>query len=156
MKIIVVSDSHGRVGSLLEAVEREMPDRMFHLGDLIRDAQELQSVYPDIPMDAVEGNCDGWSVQKHDLEVTVGGLRFFLTHGHFYQAKFGPGALLQEGRARGVDAVCYGHTHEPVAQLQPDGLWLINPGTVGGIHNRATYGVLTVEDGTLDVQIKPL
>lgn len=156
MKILVVSDSHGRVADLLEAVEREEPDRIFHLGDMIRDAQELQAVYPNIPMDAVEGNCDGWSTQRQDLEVTVGGLRFFLTHGHFYRAKFGPGALLQEGRKRGVDAVCYGHTHEAVAQLQPDGLWLINPGTAGGVHNKATYAALTVEGGALEVRIEPL
>lgn len=157
MKILILSDSHGRVGNLLEAVERELPDRVFHLGDLIRDVEELESVYPDLPVSAVAGNCDGWSASgPEELEVKAGGLTFLLTHGHRYHAKLGPGALLREGRNRRLDAVCYGHTHEPVAQLQPDGMWLINPGTAGGVGNKATYGVAVIEDGRMSVQIKAL
>ncbi len=54
--------------------------------------------------------------------------------------------LLDRGRERDIGCLCYGHTHEPVAQLQSDGRWLINPGTAGGIGNRATYAVVQVED----------
>lgn len=64
--------------------------------------------------------------------------------------------MLQEGRERGIGCLCYGHTHEPVAQLQIDGRWLINPGTAGGIGNRATYAVVHAEDGQLSVEIKEL
>ena len=64
--------------------------------------------------------------------------------------------LLQTGRERDIGCLCYGHTHEPVAQLQSDGRWLINPGTAGGIGNRATYAVVQVEDGRLSVEIKEL
>lgn len=156
MKILMVSDSHGRVGNLLEAVDREIPDQVFHMGDLIRDAEELSSVYPDLPVHAVVGNCDGWTQGPEDLEVDLDGVKFLLTHGHCYHAKLGPGALLRVGRDRGMDVVCYGHTHEPVAQLQTGGLWLINPGTVGGVHNRATYAVATLEDGEVSIQIKEL
>jgi predicted phosphodiesterase len=43
-----------------------------------------------------------------------------------------------------------------VAQLQPEGFWLINPGTVSGVHNKATYAVGEIRDGELTVQIKEL
>lgn len=36
MKLLLLSDSHGRVGSLLEAVDRELPDGAAHLGDVSR------------------------------------------------------------------------------------------------------------------------
>lgn len=156
MKILIVSDSHGIMGNLFEAVDREEPDQVFHLGDVQPDLELVQRAYPRLAACSVAGNCDGWGAGPEELEVRLGGLRFWLTHGHRFQAKLGPGALLRAARERGVDAVLYGHTHEPVAQRQPDGLWLINPGTVGGIHNKATYGVALLEDGQLSVEIKTL
>ena len=96
------------------------------------------------------------SAAPDELEATLGGVRFLFTHGHRYRVKLGPGLLLQTGRERDIGCLCYGHTHEPVAQLQSDGRWLINPGTAGGIGNRATYAVVQVEDGRLSVEIKEL
>ena len=157
-KLLILSDSHGRVGGLLDAVERERPDAAAHLGDLSRDAQDLAAACPDLPRWSVAGNCDGWGAAAPDeLEVTLEGVRFLFTHGHRYRVKLGPGLLLQAGRERQIDCLCYGHTHEPVAQLQPDGRWLVNPGTAGGVGNRATYGVVRIGDGqVLSAEIKEL
>jgi len=160
MKILVLSDSHRNVANLLSAVEKEAPDMAFHLGDLVRDAEELSFAYPKLPLYNVVGNCDGWNVPPgvpNTLLREAGGVKLLLTHGHLYRAKSGPDALLQEGRKRGVDAVLYGHTHVPLAERQPDGLWLINPGTVGAAYGgRATYAVLQAADGELSVEIKKL
>jgi len=159
MKILVLSDSHRKVSSLLTAVEREQPDAVFHLGDLVEDAQELSYAYRKIPLYNVEGNCDAWSAgpgTPATMLQKLGGVRFLLTHGHLFQAKSGTGALLQEGRRRKVNAVLYGHTHIPLVQQEPDGLWLINPGTIGGAGNRATYAVLLAQDGRLQAEIKNL
>lgn len=159
MKILVLSDSHRHVGNLLTAVEREKPDLVFHLGDLAGDAEELADAYPDTPVVMVTGNCDAWSIGPDApgtrLE-TAGGVRFLLTHGHLFDAKRGPGALLREGRKRGVDAVLYGHTHIAVARQEQDGLWLINPGTAGGVGNRPSYALLQAENGQLSVEIKKI
>jgi len=159
MKILVLSDSHRRVANILTAVEREKPDMVFHLGDMVQDSEELSYVHPKLPLYRVEGNCDTFSTiagVPSTLLQSVGGLRFLLTHGHLYNAKHGSSALLREGRTRSADAVLYGHTHVPVAAQEPDGLWLINPGTIGGVGNRATYGVLLVENRQLTVEIKGL
>lgn len=139
---------------MLEAVERERPDRIFHLGDVNRDIEDVKAAYPEITVNAVVGNCDGWiSNVPEELEVTVDGVKFFFAHGHRF---FLPGGLLREGRERGAAMVLYGHTHEAVLQQQADGRWLMNPGTIGGVRRKATYGVIVVEDGKLSAEIKEL
>ena len=46
MKIVVISDSHGRMLDVYDAVERECPDAVIHLGDCYEDACELRHSYP--------------------------------------------------------------------------------------------------------------
>ena len=55
MNILVLSDSHGNISNMEEAVEREKPDMILHLGDCWRDAERLAERYPDIPMEHVPG-----------------------------------------------------------------------------------------------------
>lgn len=159
MKILVLSDSHRRVGNLLSAVEQEQPDMVFHLGDLVEDAEELSYACPKLPLYNVQGNCDAWSAGP-GVPATMlrqaGGARFLLTHGHLFHAKSGPLALLREGRRLKADAVLYGHTHLPLVQQEPDGLWLINPGTIGGVGGRPTYAVIWAADGEVSAEIRGL
>lgn len=146
LKILVCSDSHGRLGGMIDAVERECPDHIFFLGDCYRDAEALAELYPKIPMTAVRGNCD-WGWGPDEEEVMLGGVRFLLTHGHRYSCKSGLGGLISEGRRRGVDMVCFGHTHQALHVQGGEDIWLFNPGSVGGVHSREGYGVLIVSDG---------
>ena len=37
MKVLVLSDSHGNIFNMIQAVEREAPRMVFHLGDCWRD-----------------------------------------------------------------------------------------------------------------------
>ena len=68
MKILVFSDSHGRLGLMTDAIEKERPQRVFFLGDNYRDGQALADAYPDIPMELVRGNCD-WDKAPDELIV---------------------------------------------------------------------------------------
>ena len=55
MKILVVSDSHGSVGTILTAIDREKPDVLIHLGDGLNDLQDIKfsgQIY------GARGNCD--------------------------------------------------------------------------------------------------
>ena len=47
LKILVLSDSHGCLGNMYDAVEREMPDRVFHLGDHLSDAEDRSNACPE-------------------------------------------------------------------------------------------------------------
>ena len=39
MKLLILSDSHGRIERCVEVIERERPQMLLHLGDLVRDAR---------------------------------------------------------------------------------------------------------------------
>ena len=156
MKLLITSDSHGRVSSMQRAVERERPDRLYHLGDVLRDLERLEWACPNVPMYGVLGNCDGWAAGLNQMEVREEGVRLLLTHGHLYRVKSGLGALRREGERLGVQAALFGHTHQAMAERTESGLWLINPGSIGGVHAPATYAVLTVDGGALSVELKEL
>lgn len=152
MKILVFSDSHGRLSLMLDAIEKEQPQRVFFLGDNYRDGQALADVYPDLPMDMVQGNCD-FHAGPDELLVEAEGVRFFLAHGHRFYAKQGTDRLVEEGKRRGAAVVCFGHTHQALSQPE-GGVWLLNPGTAGGVNNRPGYAVVTVRGGTFRVDLR--
>lgn len=157
MKILIVSDSHGNTSALRTAVQRENPDRVFHLGDVNRDVQRLAGEFPTLPMDAVAGNCDGWGTDLPDqLVVMAGGVKFLLTHGHRYHVKLGIGMVVNEAKSQGVDVVCFGHTHRAMHELWTGGIWVVNPGTIGGVYAPATYAVAEAETGKVTVFLKKL
>ena len=56
----------------------------------------------------------------------------------------GLGALLKDARASRVDAVLYGHTHQADCRQEPDGLWILNPGSCG--YGGGTAGLIQVEN----------
>lgn len=154
MKILVFSDSHGNVTNMKRAVQEECPDRIFHLGDVVRDAQELAEAFPQIPLEHVCGNCDGYCDVPAQLIADVEGKRIMLTHGHLYHVKLGIGALLEAARKAGVDAVLFGHTHEALC-TQHDNLWVINPGSIRESW-RSGYGVLEIMNGALTCHLMEL
>ena len=41
VKLLLFSDSHGNVANMADAIRLERPDRVLHMGDLARDAEEL-------------------------------------------------------------------------------------------------------------------
>ena len=156
MKLLILSDSHGDVGSMLEIVERERPNEIFHLGDCVRDAESLSYACPGIRVIMVPGNCDGWTGMSERLLLEREGVRILLAHGHRWHVKSGAGAALADARACEADILLYGHTHQAVCSREEDGLWRMNPGTAGGVYAPATYGVILLEDGKISCQIKPV
>ncbi|MBQ4425566.1 MAG: YfcE family phosphodiesterase [Lachnospiraceae bacterium] len=148
MKICVFSDSHGNPDKMKEAIGREKPNLVFFLGDGERDIAALRRDCPQLPLQAVRGNCDLHSELPAALTCVAGGVRFFLTHGHRFGVKTDRwfDALKEEARRSHAQAALFGHTHE--AFLQQDGsLLLMNPGSIRGY--AASYGVIEIRDGSL-------
>ncbi len=145
MKWLVFSDSHGKLDYMKKAVELEKPERILHLGDVSRDAERLQDMFPHIPVEMVRGNCDGWYGDAlEEKELSFLGKRVWMAHGHEYHVKLGIGSFTAEARRKEAAVALFGHTHEPVCFMEGT-LWVMNPGTVSG-YPRATYGVIEDRD----------
>lgn len=149
MKLLIFSDSHGNVANMEDAVRLERPDRILHLGDLVRDAQALQEKFPDIPVTLVPGNCDGRRPDLPEQRVfTLENCKLLMTHGHIYHVKLSPAAAIRAAREAGANLLLFGHTHEAVCEFQ-QGLWVVNPGSVGSLA-RPTYAVaILAQDGAV-------
>lgn len=154
MNILVLSDSHGNISSMVQAVERESPDLLLHLGDCWRDAERLHERFPTLPLHQVPGNCDFRSTEPAERLLLLEGKRVLLCHGHTYGVKQ---SLLTAGYAaeeQALDAFLFGHTHCPLVDRRGRTLFL-NPGSIGD-PVRPFYGVLTLEGETLDGRTVPL
>ena len=131
MKIAVFSDTHGYPSGMLAAVREYKPDCVIHLGDGADDTELIESEFPQLPIIAVAGNCDYDSMLPDKKEVTVGGIKMFLTHGHRYAVRYGKlDTLLYSADCSGAQIAMFGHTHRPVFD-QIGGIFVLNPGTAG-------------------------
>lgn len=150
-KILVLSDSHGNVKNMIQAVQAERPDLIIHLGDCWPDAGRLHSMFPDIPMERVPGNCDCMQEQQVRL-VQIFDRDFLLCHGHTFNVKAGYLSLQYAAQERKADAALFGHTHR-VFYGTHNGIVYLNPGSIGsppgGIE--PSYGILEI--GAADSKI---
>lgn len=149
MKLLIFSDSHGNVANMEDVVRLECPDRILHLGDLVRDAQRLQEKFPEIPVTFVPGNCDGYRPDLPEERMfTLENCKLLMTHGHAYHVKLSPEAAVRAARAAGAGMLLFGHTHEARCEFR-NGMWVVNPGSIGSLA-RPTYAVaILVEDGAV-------
>ncbi|MBQ0083628.1 MAG: metallophosphoesterase [Clostridiales bacterium] len=130
MRIIVISDSHGKVSQIDYALQ-SFPDakNVFFLGDFVRDIEKLYEFYPDRIFHTVKGNCDFDRNEPNCSEIILAGKRIFFTHGHTLSVKSGTQRLLERAKTVGANIALYGHTH--IAKIEyEDGIYLINPGSL--------------------------
>lgn len=147
-KILVLSDSHGKLNPMLMAVEAESPDLIIHLGDCWEDAGRLKAKYPQIPMERVPGNCD-YSNEQAERIIVVEGKRLFICHGHTFNVKMGYLNLELKSEELGVDATLFGHTHRAYYENN-NGITFLNPGSIGSppFETPASYGILEIDGST--------
>ena len=132
---------------MVRAIRQQQPDDVFHLGDCERDTQRLEKEFPDLPLYLVCGNCDREPVNPEVLQLTLDGVKFFLTHGHRYSVKYTLDALLNAAYFVGADMVLLGHTHHAMSETM-QGLYVVNPGTAG-VGPACTYACIETEDGAV-------
>ena len=150
MKILVMSDSHSGKSFMKHCVERLKPDVMIHLGDHFEDGTDLGELFPRIPLHQVPGNCDRYRMVAWHPEVlcyTICGVKLYMTHGHNHKVKTGLYALLRDARTSGAHAVLYGHTHCADCHQEPDGLWVLNPGSCGSYSG--SVGLIETQQGNI-------
>ena len=164
MKLMIASDIHGSAywcQKLLDAMDREQPDKLLLLGDILYHGPRN-----DLPRDyapkqviqllnarksrllCVRGNCDT-EVDQMVLEFPVladycilplaGGRTVFATHGHVHNKAALP--PLQPG-----DILLHGHTHVPACEYLEGGVMYLNPGSVSIPKEDSCHGYMLLED----------
>lgn len=128
MKVLIVSDTHKKNDVYLNIVKLHKPDMVIHCGDA-EGSEELLTEAADCPVHIVPGNNDFFSTLPRELELEVGKYKVWVTHGHNYYVSMGTEYIKHEAVARGVDIVCYGHTHRPVVERAKD-IIAVHPGSL--------------------------
>ena len=150
MKILVLSDSHAALSFMRRCIEKIKPDAVIHLGDHYDDGAAMAEENPDLVVHQVPGNCDRYRCPPFAPEVLcykVCGVMLYMTHGHNHRVKSGIGALLADARRSGTAAALYGHTHKPDCHREPDGMWVLNPGSCG--YGGGTVGMIETDGKTI-------
>jgi len=148
-----MSDSHGSKNNMLNAVAKESPEYILHLGDNERDCAVIETMYPDIPLRKVRGNCDRGYPGLDIDEFVLCEKRFFMTHGHIHGVKTGSVSIKQAALARNTDILLFGHTHIPYYTVF-ENLTIINPGSIGS--GTKSYAVLEIKNGVIECELKSL
>ena len=129
MKILIVSDSHGRNHHLSRVLDKVGDiDLFLHLGDL-EGSEDFIKPFVNCRIEMVSGNNDYFTEIPREKLITVGKYTIFMTHGHLYSVYYGTEKLKEAARARNADIVLYGHTHMPSID-QSDDIIAINPGSI--------------------------
>lgn len=153
MKIIVVSDSHGSVDLLFDAIRKNSKAEVIAFcGDGHNDIEGVKKAFPDKMVIAVKGNCDWCCDYAYLEEITLCGRKIIITHGHMYGVKEGYSRINYFAQSVNADIALFGHTHSPY--LDYDGrVLLMNPGSIG--YHRE-YGILDIDDnGTITASLYP-
>ena len=157
MKILIVSDVHGR-NQNLEKVLQDHPsfDYLFLLGDIIssnssnnRFLAELLNPFAQ-KIICVRGNNDYYDFDLFDFHidqdyalVPVEHKLFFLTHGHLYQ----PYNTSQFE----YDVFLSGHTHTPLMKKEKD-IYYLNPGSLSLPRGDLGGTYLVYQDGNFQLR----
>lgn len=151
-KILIFSDTHGDINRCLDIIEKaDSVSAIFHAGDYTGDAEDLESIYPNIPIYYVKGNNDYFSKAPSHMLVTIDGVKIFITHGHEQNVKYEYEfmTLRKAAEKYDPDLIIFGHTHIPYTDYKGKAT-LLNPGS---IRYTGTYAEAEIENGKLKTKI---
>ena len=167
MKLLVISDTHGRASRILEVLDMHPTyDAMLFLGDGLRDLEwasdNIHGLF------TVRGNCDGMSffdlsedAPKDELFIRFDEYNILMTHGHRFGVKGGVGTAAAYAASKGADILIYGHTHTPEERYIPEGeaigdtvlkkpLRIFNPGSLGSPREGyPSYGIIDIRGSSV-------
>ena len=165
MKLMIASDLHGSAywcEKLLEAYEKEAPEKLVFLGDILyhgprndlpRDYAPKKVIAMLNPLAGellcVRGNCEAevdqmvldFPVMADYAALFVEGHLIYATHGHIF-GENNPPKL-----ERGGFLLC-GHTHVPCCNRH-EGYTYLNPGSVSIPKNGSAHSYAVLESGTM-------
>lgn len=129
MKVLIISDTHGRNNDVLRVLEKVSPiDLLIHLGDFEGGEEYITSLAP-CHTEMVAGNNDFFNRLPKDKIIHIGKYTIMLTHGHRYGVNYSTYDIRETARRNNANIVMFGHTHVPMIDLRDD-VWAINPGSL--------------------------
>ena len=161
MRFAIISDTHDNLANLekfTQWAKKENIETLIHCGD-IAQAETLAYLVNNFsgPIHAVYGNMDEsykevleQEADKHDRvtlhgdsgEIEIAGLKIGFIH------------FPEEARVlcKDKDFVFYGHTHKPWEEKVGE-CRLVNPGTLAGLFNKATFAVYDSDAGKPELKL---
>lgn len=131
MSLMVISDTHGHTTTVMGVLmENKEITHLVHLGDMVRDAEDIEAAFPHLKIIKVEGNNDFWSREKEEILFDWHGIKIFACHGHKYGVRGSKGVLATRAKEAGADMALFGHTHIKFDE-ELDGVRLLNPSSTG-------------------------
>ncbi|MGO1469525.1 MAG: metallophosphoesterase [Tissierella sp.] len=148
MRILVVSDTHGKNKKLIDKVKAiKKPDLIFHLGDYVGDGLTISKALEISPI-IVMGNGDHPSSGfKEEEIIEIKGKRIFLTHGHRFGVYSNLNRLFYRAKELEADIALFGHTHIPIVK-EMEGCILMNPGSPSsprGFSHKKTFAIIEID-----------
>jgi uncharacterized protein len=155
MKIAIISDSHDNVPNIekfLDWANKNKIEMIIHCGDIAAPGvvKKLLAEKFKGGMHLVHGNVS----DRESLESICGNLDNVTLHGDIGELEIDgikvgfchrpdeADELVATGK---YNIVFYGHTHKPWIDTV-DNVSVVNPGTLGGLFQKATFAVYTTED----------
>ncbi|MFA6918878.1 MAG: YfcE family phosphodiesterase [Patescibacteria group bacterium] len=161
MKIAIISDSHDNIYNIekfLDYAEKNKIEMIIHCGDLAAPSMLKNEFGPKFrgPFHFIHGNVADREVNekvaKEFIQMTchgdegklnIDGQRIGFCH-YPDQAK----VMAASGD---YDLVFYGHNHKPWMETLENGCQLINPGTLAGLFNKATFSVYNTDSKEIEL-----
>lgn len=167
MKILIISDTHDNLANLekfLSWAHQNNYTQIIHCGD-IASSETVDYLSKNFIGDCrlVFGNMDAnyrqniialsnnWPNIKLCGEIgkwNLKNLKIAFCHQ--------PETAKELGLSGDYHLVFYGHTHKPWVEKLLNGCQLINPGTLGGVFNRASFAVFDTDTNNLELKILEL
>lgn len=148
MRVLIVSDTHGKHRNLDRALEAAGEIDVFvHLGDVEGGESYLNAII-ECEKHIVRGNNDFFSDLPREEEFMIGAKKVFISHGHNYYVSLDPDRFKEEARARRADIAMFGHTHRPYLEVAED-VVVLNPGSLSYPRQegrKGSYMILDVDE----------
>ena len=145
MRILMISDSHGRTENVELILEKEGNfDLILHAGDGSEDFDYIGDRFR-CRVTGVKGNCDLFSREPSVLNIDIEGKLIHIEHGNRLPY-FNEKDIFDFAEGNRYDVVMYGHTHIQKI-LDRNGRWIINPGSISRPRDGAPSYVIMKTDG---------
>ncbi len=167
MKIAIISDSHDNLATLKKALawlNKEEIKTMIHCGDVSSPAM-LREISKNFKgkIHLILGNIGpvGVGANEDPFGIKKSGIKNVKFYGQIGQLKIGDKKLAfahEPEKAKELaltgkyDLVFYGHDHRPWEEKMKN-CRLVNPGTLAGMFNKATFAVYDTKTDKLELKL---